>query len=55
VIFTGNDLGMLANIETLPKEAKSFVNTSEEIHKLAQQRLIEGDVPEAWRLLLNQF
>jgi hypothetical protein len=54
VIFTGNDLGMLANIGALPKEAKSFVNTSEEIHKLAQQRLIGGDVPGAWRLLLNQ-
>jgi hypothetical protein len=45
---------MLANIEALPKEAKSFVNTSEEIHKLAQQRLMEGDVSEAWEVLLNQ-
>ncbi len=53
-IFTGNDLGMLANVEALPKEAKSFVNTSEEIHKLAQQRLMEGDVSEAWEVLLNQ-
>jgi flavin reductase (DIM6/NTAB) family NADH-FMN oxidoreductase RutF len=52
-ILTGNDLGMLANIEALPKEVNSFVNTSEEIHKLAQQKLLEGNVPEAWELLLN--
>ena len=52
-ILTGNDLGMLANVEALPKEANSFVNTSEEIHKLAQQKLLEGNVSEAWELLLN--
>ncbi len=52
-ILTGNDLGMLANVETLPKEENSFVNTSEEIHKLAQQKLLEGNVSEAWKLLLK--
>ena len=51
--LTGNDLGMLANIEALPKEANSFVNASEEIHKLAQQKLLEGNVPDAWKLLLS--
>jgi flavin reductase (DIM6/NTAB) family NADH-FMN oxidoreductase RutF len=52
-ILTGNDLGMLANVEVLPKEENSFVNTSEEIHKLAQQKLLEGNVSEAWELLLS--
>jgi flavin reductase (DIM6/NTAB) family NADH-FMN oxidoreductase RutF len=52
-ILTGNDLGMLANVEALPEEANSFVNTSEEIHNLAQQKLLEGNVSEAWALLLT--
>ena len=52
-ILTGNDLGMLANVEALPKEENSFVNTSEEIHKLAQEKLLEGNVAEAWELLLG--
>ncbi|MDC1325120.1 flavin reductase family protein [Ulvibacter sp.] len=52
-ILTGNDLGILANVEALPKEENSFVNTSEEIHKLAQEKLLEGNVAEAWELLLG--
>jgi flavin reductase (DIM6/NTAB) family NADH-FMN oxidoreductase RutF len=52
-ILTGNDLGMLANVEALPKEEATFVNASEEIHKLAQQKLLEGNVSEAWELLLS--
>ncbi len=52
-ILTGNDLGMLANVEALPKEENSFVNTSEEIHKLAQEKLLEGNVAKAWELLLG--
>jgi len=52
-ILTGNDLGMLANVEALPIEENSFVNATEEIHKLAQQKLLEGNVSEAWELLLN--
>ena len=53
-ILTGNDLGMLANVETLPKEANSYVNASEEIHKLAQQKLLSGNVSEAWQLLVSK-
>ena len=52
-VLTGNDLGMLANVEALPKETNYFVNTSEEIHKLAQQKLLGGNVSEAWELLLS--
>jgi hypothetical protein len=53
-VLTGNDLGMLGNVEALPLEENSFVNASEEIHKLAQQKLLEGNVSEAWELLLSK-
>ena len=52
-ILTGNDLGMLGNVESLPDEVTTFVSASEEIHKLAQQLLSKGNVSEAWRLLLK--
>ena len=52
-ILTGNDLGMLANIEILPKAADVNASTSEEIHKLAQEKLSLGNVSEAWKILLN--
>jgi flavin reductase (DIM6/NTAB) family NADH-FMN oxidoreductase RutF len=52
-ILTGNDLGMLPNVEASPKEANSILTISEEIHKLAQQKLLEGNVSEAWKLLLS--
>ncbi|EDM43642.1 hypothetical protein SCB49_08628 [unidentified eubacterium SCB49] len=47
-VLTGNDLGMLANVEQLP-----FDNISEEkeIHKKAQVLLNNGDVMSAWQLL----
>jgi flavin reductase (DIM6/NTAB) family NADH-FMN oxidoreductase RutF len=53
-IFTGNDLGMLANVEELPQAAKTYINTSEAIHKKAQESLKGGKVSEAWRLLTQQ-
>lgn len=54
-ILTGNDLGMLANVENLPEEANTFVNASEEIHILAQQQLCNGNVSEAWKLLVKKI
>jgi flavin reductase (DIM6/NTAB) family NADH-FMN oxidoreductase RutF len=65
-ILTGNDLGMLGNVESLPdrKSIEEFVNGNSEIAKLAQQKdeesihrqaqkfLAEGRVLDAWRLLL---
>ena len=47
-VLTGNDLGMLANVEQLP-----FHNVSEEksIHKKAQELLLQGAVMEAWQIL----
>ena len=65
-ILTGNDLGMLGNIESIPdaQEVESFLNKNIEIrsvlssddteliHKKAQQYLIEKDVASAWKVLL---
>lgn len=50
-VFTGNDLGMLANIETLP--AGDFY-ADENIHLNAQKLLLESKIEEAWTLLAIQ-
>ena len=47
-VFTGNDLGMLANIEELPKGQFS---DKLELHKKAQNLLLESKISEAWELL----
>ncbi len=67
MILTGNDLGMLGNVEALPDEVsiKHFVNdlgerysniktaTHREKHKLAQKYLSFGDIQSAWKILLS--
>ena len=67
MILTGNNLGMLANVEKLPsqKEIDDFINgikdrhtdirnkSHREKHKLAQNYLSYGDVESAWKLLLS--
>jgi flavin reductase (DIM6/NTAB) family NADH-FMN oxidoreductase RutF len=67
MILTGNDLGMLGNIESIPtqEEVKLFINDLEERypkikdashrkkHKKAQDFLSFGDVESAWKLLLS--
>lgn len=67
MILTGNDLGMLGNVEALPTqdEVKLFINDLEERypkikdasrrekHKKAQNFLSFGDVESAWKLLLS--
>jgi flavin reductase (DIM6/NTAB) family NADH-FMN oxidoreductase RutF len=60
-ILTGNDLGMLANIEKIPNTKKEL--TIEELsavkygieftHKLAQRYLQAGRVEDAWNILLQ--
>lgn len=47
-VFTGNDLGMLANIEVLP--AENF-HSDASIHQNAQKLLLESKIDEAWTLL----
>lgn len=67
MILTGNDLGMLANIEALPNEetVNLFLKevggrypniktaTHREKHKLARNYLSFGDVESAWKILLS--
>lgn len=66
-ILTGNNLGMLANVEALPtlKEIDNFIHekltthpnikniSDKEKHQLAQNYLSQGDVNSAWKLLLS--
>lgn len=67
MILTGNDLGMLGNVESLPsrEEIDNFVKSirerypdiremsHREKHKIAQNYLSFGDVDSAWKLLLS--
>jgi len=67
MVLTGNDLGMLANIEALPtqKMVDSFVTdiserhpniknlTQRQKHKLARNYLSFGDIQSAWKILLS--
>ena len=66
-VLTGNDLGILANIEALPSQnevarfAKEKIKAYpdleilpvEEKHRLAQKYLSYGDLDSAWKLLLS--
>lgn len=49
-IFTGNDLGMLANVEVLP--AGNY-HSEEDIHQKAQAFLLENNIEEAWKTLVH--
>ena len=67
MILTGNNLGLLANVEALPNEesVSEFINDISERypdiknashrdkHKLARNYLSYGDVESAWKLLLS--
>ncbi|WP_310991736.1 flavin reductase family protein [Aequorivita marina] len=67
-VLTGNDLGMLGNVEGFPnsEEINTFIATSEAyqkivasnnvetIHKKAQELLCEGNVADAWKILLSK-
>ncbi|WP_407535238.1 flavin reductase family protein [Elizabethkingia miricola] len=48
IVFTGNDLGMLANIESLPEGSFS---DQKEIHEKAQELLLKNNIEEAWKIL----
>lgn len=52
-ILTGNDLGMLANIEALPQAAHQKATKQIELHKKAQQFLIKNEIEAAWETLLS--
>jgi hypothetical protein len=67
MVLTGNDLGMLANVESIPSknEVEAFISslgerypniksaTHREKHKLAHNYLSYGDVTSAWNILLS--
>jgi flavin reductase (DIM6/NTAB) family NADH-FMN oxidoreductase RutF len=67
MVLTGNDLGMLANVEVLPSKKmvnefiKSLVERYPNIknashrdkHKLARNYLSYGDIDSAWKILLS--
>lgn len=48
-IFTGNDLGMLANVEILPS---GNYHSDEKVHFEAQKLLLESKIEEAWKILI---
>lgn len=57
-ILTGNDLGMLANVESIPsihpESHRQYGNlTIEEKHRLASHKLTLGQVMDAWQVLLS--
>jgi flavin reductase (DIM6/NTAB) family NADH-FMN oxidoreductase RutF len=63
-VLTGNDLGMLASIESIPQLNNDRVfhdnrvqvakqKGIEAVHKLAQQFLMEGKIEEAWMVLIS--
>lgn len=47
-IFTGNDLGMLANVEVLPQ---GNFSSEKEVHLLAQNHLRNNNIENAWNVL----
>lgn len=49
-IFTGNDLGMLANVEELPP---GIFSSEKNIHLNAQKLLEDSKIEEAWKILKN--
>lgn len=64
-VLTGNDLGMLANVEKLPsfesvaaflenKTQAQFIEeaTAEEVHRCAQELLCDGKIETAWNVLM---
>ncbi|REC42405.1 flavin reductase family protein [Chryseobacterium sp. 5_R23647] len=49
-VFTGNDLGMLANVEVLPSEN---CHDDENTHLKAQNFLLDSKIEEAWKVLVK--
>ena len=47
-IFTGNDLGMLANVEILPN---GDFSSEKDVHLLAQKFLKNNEIEKAWEIL----
>lgn len=64
-VLTGNDLGMLGNVEQLPDERSveefrenDFMQDAvrkgeEKVHRLAHEFLLKGEIDNAWKVLLS--
>ena len=53
-VLTGNDLGMLGNVEELPTiGSTSFLENWERKQKAAQELLKHANVEEAWKVLVK--
>ena len=53
-VLTGNDLGLLASVESIPvpiNDATSGDEDTEANHRLAQKYLRDGNITEAWNVL----
>lgn len=53
--LTGNDLGLLASVEALPtdEEIKNYPKTSNDIFSEAKQLIEQGEIVNAWKVLLG--
>ena len=51
-VFTGNDLGMLANTEQLPQ---GNFSGDEQIHSQARKFLLENNIEAAWKILTGNI
>lgn len=52
-ILTGNDLGMLANVEKIPNGPGGVSGVEDSTHQKAHDLLSKGLVDEAWKILLQ--
>jgi len=53
-VLTGNDLGMLANVETLPEAYEGYASSENKTHEKAQELLCDGKITEAWNVLIKK-
>lgn len=54
-ILSGNDLGMLANVEALPQGVTAVLSPSEAQQNEAKTLLEQGKVEEAWNSLIHKY
>jgi flavin reductase (DIM6/NTAB) family NADH-FMN oxidoreductase RutF len=52
-VLTGNDLGMLANVETIPAMQPDFIMPVGDAHQIAHDLLLQKNVAAAWQVLLK--
>ncbi|MCB0409655.1 MAG: flavin reductase family protein [Flavobacteriales bacterium] len=55
-VLTGNDLGLLGSVEAIPteEEVNNYNATKGDKHQIAKSLLAEGDIMDAWKVLLSK-